>query len=85
MLSSRKVAKEVAAVAAVNGSDGKDAAAPAAGEVTAKVEWAFPTKARCPRCGSTQSRVMSVRAGVRYRECQVAVCQRRWREEGVKI
>ena len=39
--------------------------------------FSFPTKVRCPRCKSLQTRAYSTNENTQYRECLVAVC--RWR------
>lgn len=47
--------------------------------------WAFPTKSRCPRCGSIQTKAYRVEGGVQYRECQSAVCRKRYRVDGEAV
>lgn len=47
--------------------------------------WAFPSRSRCPRCGSIQTKAYRVEGGVQYRECQNAVCRRRYRVDGILV
>lgn len=47
--------------------------------------WSFPTRSRCPRCGSAQTRSYRVENGVQYRECLSAVCRKRYRVDGELI
>jgi len=40
--------------------------------------YAFPTKSRCPRCGSDQTERTSGHGDTQYRQCRVAVCRKRY-------
>ena len=50
-----------------------------------KVKYAFPSKSRCPRCGSTQTVTLSTQKNVQYRKCQMAVCRWTYTVVGGKI
>ncbi len=42
-----------------------------------EVVYAFPTKSKCPRCGSVNTRRTGEYGELQYRQCQVTVC--RWK------
>ena len=48
-------------------------------------QYAFATKARCPRCKSLNTRAYSTNGDVQYRECLMAVCRHRFVARGEKI
>ena len=47
--------------------------------------YSFPTKSRCPRCGSTDTLALSTNGDRQYRRCQMAVCKWRYAVRGKKI
>lgn len=61
----------------------KPPAAPpaAAGEVS----YAFPTKSRCPRCQSLNTKRRGVNGATQYRECCASVCKHKYSIVGEKV
>jgi len=47
--------------------------------------FAFPTKVRCPRCRSLETKRTGQRGGVQYRECLAPICRGRFRVVGQKL
>jgi ssDNA-binding Zn-finger/Zn-ribbon topoisomerase 1 len=47
--------------------------------------YAFPSKVRCPRCGSLQTRRTGEYQGVQYRECMMPVCRKKFSVHGEKV
>ncbi len=47
----------------------------------------FPSKARCPRCLGTDSRVRGYSADLtqQFRECNSAICRRRFTVDGQEV
>jgi hypothetical protein len=50
-----------------------------------KVVYSFPTKSRCPRCQSTDVKVVSTQGNVRYCKCQMPVCHWNFSVIGTKV
>jgi hypothetical protein len=50
-----------------------------------KEEYAFPSRVRCERCGSPNSKVYGTKGATQYRECQVAVCRWRFKTPGKSL
>lgn len=53
----------------------------------ARDSFAFPTKSRCPRCRSlnTRRRTNSPGGSFQYRECKQPICRHRYRVPGTKV
>lgn len=51
----------------------------------AQVEYAWPSKVRCPHCGRTDAKVNGVCGAVRYLKCRHASCGRTWSVTGTPI
>jgi len=49
------------------------------------VEYAFPTKSRCPRCGSTNTTRTSAYRDIQYRQCRMPVCRHRFSVKGFPL
>lgn len=49
------------------------------------VQFAFPTKSRCPRCRGDRTRCNRTAGQVQYRECLGAVCRHKYKAVGYKI
>lgn len=47
--------------------------------------YAFGTKSRCPRCGSTQTQATSTQGNIQYRQCQMPICRHKYSVFGKKI
>lgn len=47
--------------------------------------FSFPSRARCPRCGSTDTHSDGVREDVQYRKCQKGVCRHSFKVYGTSI
>jgi hypothetical protein len=47
--------------------------------------YAFPTRSRCPRCGSLDTQRIGQRDNIQYRICHVAICRNRYKVIGTKI
>ena len=47
--------------------------------------WAFPTKSRCPRCGSVETEATSTQGELQYRRCTVPVCRRTYVVYGTQV
>ena len=65
-------------------SEGPKAECPKAEAEPARsnVAYAFPSKSRCPRCGSLDTYVRSTQGSVQYRACRMAVCRRNYAVSG---
>lgn len=50
-----------------------------------KIEYAFPTKSRCPRCQTTDTFAYKTNGNVQYRKCQRAICRHSYPVFGTKI
>ena len=50
-----------------------------------KEVYAFPTKSRCPRCGSTDTEATSTQDGIQYRKCKRGICNWKYWTRGTKI
>lgn len=46
------------------------------------VVYAFPTKARCPRCGSVDTRRRAEHGNTQYRECKAPICAKKFAVKG---
>ena len=44
--------------------------------------YAFPTKAKCPRCGSANTTRYASRGDTQYRECRVPTCRKHFTVKG---
>ena len=49
------------------------------------VEYSFPTKSRCPRCGSTNTTRTSSYNATQYRQCRMPVCRYRFPVKGIPL
>jgi len=49
------------------------------------VEYSFPTKSRCPRCGSTNTTRTSSYNATQYRQCRMPVCRHRFSVKGIPL
>jgi len=58
---------------------------PGARRVDTEVEYAFPTKARCPKCNGTDTRATSTRGRYQYRQCGSPWCRKNFRVKGSAI
>jgi len=58
---------------------------PEAKDDAGQVEYAFPTKGRCPRCGVTDTIATSTQGDTQYRQCRRAVCRKTFAVKGNKI
>lgn len=47
-----------------------------------KEAYAFPTKSRCPRCGALDTKATSTQGKIQHRQCQRAICRRRYTVKG---
>ncbi len=47
--------------------------------------WAFPTRSRCPKCGSLETRATNTKGDTQYRQCQVAACGKKYSVKGKRI
>ena len=57
----------------------------AAVEKEAAVKYAFPSKSRCPRCGVLNTVAYTTRGPIQYRQCQRAVCRRKYSVTGTPV
>ena len=48
-------------------------------------EYAFPTRSRCPRCGSTHTEAYSTKGPVQYRRCLAPICRHRYSQFGERV
>ena len=48
-------------------------------------KFSFPTRVRCPRCRSLQTRATSTQGQIQYRECQMPVCRKRFSVRGEPV
>jgi hypothetical protein len=46
---------------------------------------AFPTKARCPRCGSPDTKRVSASGKTQYRRCERAICRHAFKVSGREV
>jgi len=51
----------------------------------AGVIYVFPTKSRCPRCGTTDTVATSTQGAVQYRRCRRGICRHKYAVRGAKI
>lgn len=58
---------------------------PPAPAVVPKVEYAFPSKSRCPRCRGMNTRAYGTTGGVQYRECLSGICRNEYKVLGKVI
>lgn len=49
------------------------------------VAYAFPSKSRCPRCGSLTTQRTSTDGGTQYRRCRAPICRHAYRVVGTPI
>jgi hypothetical protein len=47
--------------------------------------YAFPTRSRCPRCGSIDTVARSTQGRTQYRRCRVAICRGAFKVTGVFV
>jgi hypothetical protein len=47
--------------------------------------WTWPGKARCPRCGSTETLRVSDDGPTQYRKCKRGVCRHPFKVQGVAV
>jgi len=47
--------------------------------------YSYPTKSRCPRCGSLQTDRLWEYEGVQHRRCRAAICRHKYKIHGVKV
>jgi len=66
-------------------SQGKDSMETGTADITADVAYAFPSKSRCPRCGTLETRQRSTKGRVQYRQCTRAICRWRYQVFGRQI
>jgi len=52
---------------------------------TREVVYSFPTRSRCPRCGTENTRGYCTRGMVQYRKCLAPICRCRYAVTGVKV
>jgi len=45
--------------------------------------WSFPTRSRCPACGSVDTRADTTRGAIQYRKCRA--CGHRYHERGSRV
>jgi hypothetical protein len=76
---------DIEQTAATGGMQPPSTPAPPNEKKTKKAEYAFPTKSRCPRCCSTQTKATNTKGDTQYRECQMPVCRHRYSVLGKKI
>jgi len=50
-----------------------------------RVQYAFPTKSPCPRCGGTNTISRRTAGDTQYRICRSAVCRRKYSVKGTAI
>jgi len=50
-----------------------------------EVVWSFPTRARCPRCGSINTLCRSTRDGIQHRICAITICRWTWKVPGWRV
>ena len=50
-----------------------------------EVKYAFPSKSRCPRCGVLDTVAYTTRGPIQYRQCQRAVCRRKYSVTGTPV
>jgi hypothetical protein len=49
------------------------------------LEYAFPSKSRCPRCLGLNTVSYKTKGAKQYRRCRGAVCRHRYSEEGKPV
>ena len=51
------------------------------------VQWAFPSKSRCPRCKTINTVAYSTDSenGVQYRKCLNSICRHRYKALGTNV
>lgn len=49
------------------------------------VEYAFPSKSKCPRCKSLDTVAVSTQKNIQYRLCRVAICRWKYTVLGEKV
>lgn len=54
-------------------------------EKNAETVYSFPTRSRCPRCGSLDTVATGKNQDVQYRQCRMAVCRQRYTVIGQKV
>jgi len=54
-------------------------------EEKAKPQYAFPSKSRCPRCQTTDTKAYTTKGKYQYRECLRAICRKTYTVEGKEI
>lgn len=59
--------------------------APTRPPAAAELKFDFGHTRRCPKCGSTNSRLDGVRGRYGHRQCQNVHCRRRWKVLGRQI
>lgn len=47
-----------------------------------RVVYAWPSRSRCPRCGSLDTERYSQDGATQYRRCRVPVCRETYKEQG---
>ena len=47
--------------------------------------YAFPTRSRCPRCGSLNTEAYTTQGDIQRRRCRVPVCRRKYHVVGVRV
>ena len=50
-----------------------------------RVQYAFPTKSPCPRCGGTNTISRRTAGDTQYRVCRSAVCRRKYSVKGTVV
>lgn len=50
-----------------------------------RLVWAFPSKSRCPRCGTINTKMYSSNQNIQYRKCMNAVCRNTYKVIGVLV
>jgi len=54
-------------------------------EVERPVEYAFPTKSRCPRCGVSDTIAVSTAKNIQYRKCRQGICRQTYKVVGTEL
>ena len=47
-----------------------------------RAQYSFPTRSRCPRCGSSQTRALSSQEQIQYRVCIIPTCRHHYKAAG---
>ena len=47
--------------------------------------FAFPSRSRCPRCGTVDTVALSTQGDVQYRRCLRAICRKRYAVRGERV